>query len=195
MKQLSFLEEKPQIPGLTYIPKYISTEQEAELLSIIDQNSWITDLKRRTQHYGYKYDYKSRNINSSHYIGPIPEWIAPICKKLFQDGIFEKTPDQVIINEYLPGQGIAPHIDSTSCFGNTICSLSLGSSCVMDLYKGTNKMPILLEPCSLVVLKNNARRLWQHGIAPRKTDRYLSTKITRGRRISLTFRWLVQKMS
>jgi hypothetical protein len=55
-----------QISGLTYIPDFITPIQETKLLNIIDQQPWLTDLKRRVQHYGYKYDYKSRSITSDH---------------------------------------------------------------------------------------------------------------------------------
>lgn len=49
-----------QIEGLTYIPNYITKD---ELWSVIYQQSWLTDIKRRTQHYGYKYDYKARKTD------------------------------------------------------------------------------------------------------------------------------------
>ncbi|MEO0410804.1 MAG: alpha-ketoglutarate-dependent dioxygenase AlkB [Pseudomonadota bacterium] len=35
------------------------------------------------------------------------------------------------MNEYTPGQGIAPHVDCVPCFGPFAASLSLGSSCEM----------------------------------------------------------------
>ena len=46
---------------------------------------------------------------------------------------FDYEPDQVTVNEYLPGQGIAPHVDTHSAFEDGIASLSLGSSCVFTL--------------------------------------------------------------
>lgn len=41
-------------------------------------------------------------------------------------------PDQVTVNEYLPGQGIASHVDTHEAFGPTLLSLSLVSGVVMD---------------------------------------------------------------
>ena len=87
----------------------------------------------------------------------------------------------------MPGQGIAPHIDCIPCFSDTICSLSLGSSCVMELTNNEVKRSIMLKPRSLLILKNDARYKWKHGIAPRKSD----NKIARNRRISLTFRKVI----
>jgi alkylated DNA repair dioxygenase AlkB len=40
--------------------------------------------------------------------------------------------DQITVNEYPPGCGIAPHVDTHSAFTGTILSLSLGDRCVME---------------------------------------------------------------
>lgn len=126
MKQLNLFNiEEAMISGLKYLENYVSPVEELELLNMIDQQSWLPDLKRRCQHYGYKYDYKSKNIDMNYYIGPLPKWLNPLCAKLMHDNIFTKFPDQVIVNEYIPGQGISPHIDSINSFNHTICSLSL----------------------------------------------------------------------
>jgi alkylated DNA repair dioxygenase AlkB len=185
----SKLEE--QIQGLKYIPNYISKKDEQELLDIIDKQPWLTDLKRRVQHYGYKYDYRNRAVDRGQYLGPLPEWINALSQRLYEDSIFKVQPDQVIINEYLPGQGIAPHIDCEPCFEDTICSLSLGSSCMMEFLKDLSKSSLMLEPCSLLVLSGDARYKWMHGISARKSDHYNGNKFWRERRVSLTFRKVI----
>ncbi len=184
----------PIIPGLSYFPNFIDAKTEAELMGVIDQQPWLTDLKRRVQHYGYRYDYKARNVTRELELGPLPDWLAPYCLRL-QKSYFPKIPDQVIINEYQPGQGIAPHIDCVPCFEEPIASLSLGSSCVMDFInpKTKEKISILLEPCSLIALSGNVRYHWQHSIAHRKTDRYNGIQFPRRRRLSLTFRNVILK--
>lgn len=175
-----------EIAGLKYIQDYITTEQEEALIKIIDEQNWMINLKRRVQHYGYEYDYKSKNV-STKFLGALPIWLSRICQNLYNSGIFDTLPDQVIINEYQAGQGISPHIDCIPCFGETICSLSLGSACIMDFIEAV-KIPILLEPRSLICIKGDARFKWKHGIAQRKQDIFLGTRIPRKRRISLTFR-------
>jgi alkylated DNA repair dioxygenase AlkB len=183
----------PSIPGLSYVPEYINPQQEAALIRTIDAQPWITKLKRRVQHYGYRYDYKARSVEPESQLGPLPEWLAPYCNRLCADGFFPQMPDQVIINEYQPGQGIAPHIDCVPCFTETIASLSLGSSCVMEFthVETQQKIPMLLEPRSLVVLTGDARYHWQHSIPHRKTDRYNGSIFQRDRRLSLTFRKVI----
>ena len=179
--------ETINIPGLTYVPHYISSEYEEKLLKLIDIKEWNLDLKRRTQHYGYKYDYTARSIDSSYYLGEMPYWVDELCSKLYGAGTFIGKPDQVIINEYMPGQGIASHIDCVPCFTNTVCSLSLGSGYMMDLTNGNVEKSIYLEPRSLLILKGDARYKWKHGIASRKSDH----GVKRQRRISLTFRKVI----
>ena len=179
-----------EIPGLTYVPEYITFEEQNQLIHAIDQQEWSLKLKRRVQHYGYRYDYKNGSLASAIYLGALPDWAEYIASRLFNDKLTEKAFDQLIVNEYQPGQGIISHVDCVPCFGNTIISLSLGSPCVMDFTHSQTqqKISLLLSPGSLVVMHREARYLWQHGIAPRKKDKYKGTEITRTRRISMTFR-------
>lgn len=181
---------KRQIEGLNYIPDFITLAEEASLLDTIDHQPWLTDLKRRVQHYGWKYDYTARKVDESMRLGALPDWLRDYCQRLYDDGHFPKVPDQVIINEYQPGQGIAPHIDCVPCFEETIASLSIGTPCMMDFtHPATSeKVAHLLEPRSLIIFSGDARYQWKHGIAARKTDKYEGQVIQRGRRISLTFR-------
>jgi alkylated DNA repair dioxygenase AlkB len=179
-----------QIPGLTYLPHYITVDEQNKLINIIDQQEWSTKLRRRVQHYGYRYDYKNGSLASSSYLGDLPDWAGRIAKRLLDDGLTTKVPDQVIINEYEPGQGITSHVDCVPCFGKTIISLSLGSSCVMDFTHSQikQKASILLLPRSLVVMQGAARYEWQHSIAARKKDKYKGRELVRTRRVSMTFR-------
>lgn len=193
MNQLSLLIDEsltPDIPGLTYVPDFITKEEEQSLLAHIDGAPWLNDLKRRVQHYGYKYDYRARTMNDDAYLGPLPEWVMPLSQRLFEEGIFPSVPDQVIVNEYEPGQGISAHIDCVPCFGDTIASLSLGSSCVMAFSsaRAREKKEMLLEERSLIVLSGKARYEWTHAIPGRKSDMINGQKIYRLRRASLTFR-------
>jgi alkylated DNA repair dioxygenase AlkB len=178
------------IPGLEVIPDYLSQEAQQVILKSVDQQPWITDLKRRVQHYGYRYDYTRRKIVDSLFLGPLPDWILPIAQRVNQDGWIVNPPDQVIVNEYLPGQGIASHVDCVPCFSDTIIIISLGSQCVMNFtHVQTGKTtPLLLEVGSLVVMRGEARYEWKHGIPARKTDIYQGVSLARGRRVSLTFR-------
>jgi alkylated DNA repair dioxygenase AlkB len=169
-----------EIQGLSYMPNFISQEEEKELLLIIDSKPWDTTLKRRTQQYGYKYDYSGTNNTSvKQHIGPLPSWLDFLQQRL------KMKFDQVIINEYEPGQGISAHIDS-KMFGNVIISVSLGSHTTMKFKNVYSKeeREMLLQPLSALVLTDKARYEWLHSIPCRKKD----DGKERGRRVSITFR-------
>jgi len=131
-------ETIPDIPGLEYVPDFISPAEERALIQAIDDQPWMSDLKRRVQHYGYKYDYKARAVTPDSYLGPLPDWLESILEKL------PFKPDQAIVNEYEPGQGISAHIDCVPCFDDTIASLSLGSGTVMQFTNGQEKHDMYL---------------------------------------------------
>lgn len=182
------------IPGLKYIEDYISENEQEELLAHVNKGLWLKDLKRRVQHYGFKYDYKARKVNHDMRIGELPKWLKDLSVKLSQKGYMPEVADQVIVNEYEPGQGISKHIDCEPCFEDTIVSLSLEASCVMDFTKRDDKgkkIPVWLAPRSLIVLNGEARSEWLHGIPARKSDVWDGVKYPRQRRVSLTFRKVI----
>ena len=186
------------LPGLTYIQDFIGIETHDALVAAIDAQPWKTNIGRRVQQYGYTYAYRTRRARSGpqeaafSYLGPLPEWTVAIAERFLQQGITALPFDQLIVNEYEPGQGIGAHIDDVVGFGEPIVSLSLLSSCVMDLMHPMHgRVPILLEPRSVLVLSGVARTKWSHGIAKRKTDPWLDRTLSRSRRLSMTFRRVV----
>lgn len=179
-----------KIPGLKQVAGYLREVEQHELLETIDSLPWCSDLKRRVQHYGYRYDYTRKRIDKDLFLGPLPNWAQALADRLFFEGHTLRHLDQLIVNEYLPGQGISSHTDCVPCFADTVLSLSLGSACVLTMSRDDSreKVPVFLEPGSLLVIKGEARYKWKHGIAPRKTDLYAGQRFVRGRRVSLTFR-------
>ena len=108
-----------------------------------------------------------------------------------EDEILPYMPDQLIVNEYLPGQGITNHVDCESCFDDVIVSLSIGSPAVINFVHKDDKsrvIPLLLESRSLMVITGPARYEWMHGIKGIKNETWEGNKFPRRRRLSLTFR-------
>jgi alkylated DNA repair dioxygenase AlkB len=174
------------IQGLRLTTDFITPHEEAELLRCVDMaGEWNTTLKRRTQHYGYEYDYRSGGTQVR-LASQIPGWCEFVITRLLESGMMTQRPDQMIVNEYEPGQGIAGHIDHTQLFGGEIVSVSLGSTVVMDFTRHANeRMGVVLPARSAILLTGESRYVWRHGIAARKTDKGIGP---RGRRVSLTFR-------
>lgn len=118
------------------------------------------------------------------------------CSKIFAlreiKAMELSVSDQLTINEYPPGIGIAPHVDTHTAFEDGIACVSLGSDIVLDFrhpQRQTDFHAARWTPRrSLLVMTGEARWLWTHGIAARKHDRHQGNLIPRGRRVSLSFR-------
>jgi alkylated DNA repair dioxygenase AlkB len=182
-----------RVPGLVYVPDFVSVEEETGLLAAIDAAPWRADLKRRVQHYGYRYDYKSRTVDRSMYLGELPAWASALDARLQERGLVPRPSDQVIVNEYEPGQGISAHVDCEPCFDGVIVTISLGSACVMNFAhreEGT-VVPVLLEARSVAIMTGESRSAWTHCIPGRKSDTFEGRTFQRARRLSLTFRKVI----
>lgn len=169
------------IDGLLYCEHVISLREEHELLEFIDQQEWNNKLHRRTQHYGCEYEYTQKTASRG--APPIPACYGPLINRLLEKGVLRTRPDQMIVNEYVPGQGIASHVDSPSAFADGIAYVSLGGGIVMDFVRGESRREVYLAPRSVVSLHGSARYEWHHGITPRKSD----YRAKRERRVLLTF--------
>ena len=171
-----------QVIGLSYIPNYITEQEETDIINLINEQVWNTELTRRTQHYGYTYPYDTKDVLLP--TTPIPYFMTYLSTRLSEEYAIQF--DQVIVNEYEPGQGISAHIDHKKLFDDTIISISMGSPCVMkfDQINTNNSVEKILEPRSLLVLQGDSRYKWRHSIPSRKKD----NGIPRNKRISLTFR-------
>jgi alkylated DNA repair dioxygenase AlkB len=176
-----------EIPGLLYVPNFLTEPQEAELVAIIDKGEWSTVLKRRVQHFGWRYDYKSREIDMSMRLGSLPEWAMVIAKRLKAEGLMPHLADQVIVNEYVGNQGISKHIDCVPCFDDGVAMVSLLESWEMIFRQkgGRANVPKLLEHRSVAIMTGDVRYHWSHEIPARNTE---PTGLRRKRRVSVTFR-------
>lgn len=176
------------VPGLTFIPDFLTPDEEMAIIQELDSCSWSTALARRTQHYGYEYNYKSKNAQTL--APPLTGRILGIAERLRDQGLMD-MPTQCIVNEYTREQGISAHTDS-AIFGPVIISISLGAPTVMIFSNGDQKVPVFLPRRSLIVLRDDARNVWKHEIPQRKTldipGQRRVTKDVDYRRVSLTYR-------
>lgn len=190
------LQDIVTVPGLKIFEGFLTPEEQAFCVERVDaaDGEWRSDLSRRVQHYGWRYDYKARAITPDMHIGTLPDWLSQLAQKLYvETGLFDRVPEQVIVNEYLPGQGIAMHIDHRG-FGPTVCTISLLDDWEMDFAENwKDKTPALLQRGSCVLLTDSSRSDWQHGIAPRKTESLENGRRDRKRRLSLTFRTVLNR--
>ncbi|XP_006867398.1 PREDICTED: alpha-ketoglutarate-dependent dioxygenase alkB homolog 6 [Chrysochloris asiatica] len=175
------VEQAP--PVIYYVPDFISKEEEEYLLRQVSnapKPKWTQLSGRKLQNWG----------GLPHPRGMIPErlplWLQRCVDKVSDLSLFGGLPaNHVLVNQYLPGEGIMPHEDGPLYFP-TISTISLGSHTVLDLYEpwmakdeDATEQPrppprpttsLLLEPRSLLVLRGAAYTRLLHGIAATRVD-------------------------
>ncbi|KAL4437805.1 hypothetical protein ABPG77_005717 [Micractinium sp. CCAP 211/92] len=121
------------LPSLYYVPEAIGAEEEQRLLREIraSKQAWKTVSGRRLQNLG-GIVHKKGLIAS-----PLPGWLQPLLARLAgETGIWggerggPLLPNHVLINAYLPGEGIMPHEDGP-LYHPAVAILSLGSPAVV----------------------------------------------------------------
>ena len=198
--------EKYIVSGLPstiyYIPNFITEKQEEFLLKCVDSApslKWTQLSNRRLQNWGGKPESKGMLAE------PIPSWLESIMSEV-SPMFTNVTPNHVLVNEYLPGQGIMPHEDGP-LFHPVVTTVSLGSHTVLDFYSLPSDhsqsleeryiKSILVDRKSLLVVKNSAYTHHMHGIKEISTDEKNpdtlmwispSSTLPRTRRVSLTIR-------
>jgi alkylated DNA repair dioxygenase AlkB len=140
---------------------------------------------------------------------PLPLPFQQLSQLLVRLHIFPSShpPNHVLVNEYTDNQGIMAHTDGPLYYLKT-ATLSIGNSVLLYFKKrlttheiGQVENPVerqvLLESGSLVVFEKDAYTNYCHGIDDAVLVEYASpvclnappeTRVTRGHRISLTFR-------
>jgi len=102
------------------------------------------------------------------------------------------NPNHVLINEYLPGQGIMAHQDGPK-YRPFVAILSLGSHTVFHFYETiadsrnrsdgkacTAALELLLQPRSLLVFSQSAYKSLLHGIVEREVDLITDATVSGG---------------
>uniref|UniRef100_A0A7M4YGI1 Fe2OG dioxygenase domain-containing protein n=1 Tax=Anopheles funestus TaxID=62324 RepID=A0A7M4YGI1_ANOFN len=156
---------------------------------------------RKVKHFGYEFVYGTNNVDKTK---PLDRKIPFVCNELWNrlqtlhPELRWHIPDQLTVNQYDPGQGIPPHVDTHSAFDDPILSLSLGSDIVMEFKQPSSGKQVCVDlpSRSLLIMAGESRYDWTHGITPRKMDTIPSpngdlTVRKRKLRVSLTFRKLL----
>ena len=195
----------PLPPGAQLHLDFLTTAQESWLMDRIDVLAWDNSIARRRQWYGERYLIQQgsggpapgqaiggRESLDEETTSPraMPDFLKRLAHLMVERDLFAEAPTNALINEYLPGQGIAAHTDRLENVGEGVVSLSLLSDVVMDfecLDSGA-KRSAWLPARSLLSLRGPARYRWTHGIAKRLSDPYRGQRVPRRRRVSVTMR-------
>lgn len=182
------------ISGLHIISDFLTNNEEKTYISLLDYMEWDCSLSRRVIHFGYLYNY--HNLNTNQKVHDIPDWLFELfnkCSETIKIDDFDKSNLMIIVNEYLPGQGIAPHIDNPKLFGEWIFCIVLNHGCNMIFNKNNDTHCIYIKNKTLYCMTGDARYKYKHSIDKRIKDIIEETNeiVPRQRRISITFRYML----
>ena len=176
-----------ELPGLYLLESIISLQQEQELLENLNKESIVCVKDRFIKHFGFNYNYS--NAEAGDVCTPVPVYFHLFLRQLPLH-IIGNIPNQFTISKYPPGSGIPAHVDTKDGFGPFILSLSLSSTILMDLVTDENiPYQVELNPRSLLIMSQESRYLFKHGIKERKSDILQDGSCSkRGVRWSITMR-------
>ncbi|XP_020421959.1 alpha-ketoglutarate-dependent dioxygenase alkB homolog 6 isoform X3 [Prunus persica] len=129
------------LPTLIYIPDFITDNEQTMLLNKIYEapvSKWKSLKNRRLQNW-------------------VPSWLTKITYKIYEEsGLFPLPINHVLINEYLPDQGIMAHQDGPAYYP-VVAILSLRSPVVMD-FTPHSRMTLCKSTCTNDVEDTNSDR-------------------------------------
>lgn len=155
------------IPGLWYIPHYLSNDTIKSIEKKINKIKFepITNSpnSRLVAHFGYRYSYDRSGVQP---VDPIPIDLSNLVSmndinNIIGEKIISKEFDQLIINEYKPGQQISFHTDHTKQFGPIIACITIGESVPIKFKNGNNIKEINIETGSIYIMTCESRYQWQ----------------------------------
>ncbi|KAF9897037.1 hypothetical protein BX616_006306, partial [Lobosporangium transversale] len=181
--------EKEKIKGapesVYYLPDFITPEEEQILLDKVlsaPKPKWVYLKSRRLQNWGGIVNEKGMIAET------LPSWLSDIFPRFQETGVFDgldathRVPNHCLVNEYLAGQGIMVH---GPAYLPTVATISLSSHCVLEFFKVPEvdketedehkqtqepEFSLLIQPRSLLVLKEDVYNKYMHGIQEITTD-------------------------
>ncbi|KAG2563921.1 alkylated DNA repair protein ALKBH8 homolog isoform X1 [Panicum virgatum] len=206
--------------GLWLCAAFLSADEQARLLAAIQREGWFIDANNQAMRFGDLPSWAvelSTLIREAICVGDVNIGVDSEMTNEDEDAcplpsdLLWREPffDQMIANRYNPGEGICAHVDLMR-FDDGIAIVSLESACVMHfsqaeptgtaldtlhLKKGDGeptKIPVYLNPGSLVVMSGDARYLWKHEINRKPAAQQWDGKeLEQHRRTSVTLRKLL----
>ncbi|XP_070500454.1 alpha-ketoglutarate-dependent dioxygenase alkB homolog 6-like [Chironomus tepperi] len=160
-----------------YIPNFITEAEEKLLLHEIYKTplcKWTQLSHRRLMNIGGVPTSKGMIAET------IPNYLQNYVDRINEINIFPPNchANHILLNEYKAGEGIMSHFDGPMFFP-TISTLSIGSHCVLEFnkppkedekYEIVKELKVLVEPRSLLILKDNMYTDYMHSISEIKED-------------------------
>ena len=179
-------------PGAQLVRDFVTPAEERRLLLRIGDATWLSDLNRRVQHYGFRYDYREpRGSPAGDPVSPMGRAHGPAPR-----AVLRRRDARAVHRERVPPgprdrhARRSPRLRPTSsrrCRSPTTgrCGSGRATRVRTCATAAPGDRVVTLPRRSVLVLRDAARDRWMHGIDPSDTAQRRVT------RISATFRTLV----
>ncbi|KAJ3228896.1 hypothetical protein HDU78_009500 [Chytriomyces hyalinus] len=145
------------VAGLSYLPNFVSIEQQQRILQLVDANPFAASIRRRMQFWGQVYYHTTHDVQAlqpvvdpvvlpsmaNHESGTVLHpslplssfnWLLSHTRTLLEPYHTHPVPiSQILVNEYIGDAGLSCHLEDTNAFGDYIYTLSLLNPVWMDL--------------------------------------------------------------
>ncbi|XP_007421841.1 alpha-ketoglutarate-dependent dioxygenase alkB homolog 4 [Python bivittatus] len=125
-----------QFPGVFLLEDFISTDEECEMVELMDQSAWKPSQSgRRKQDYGPKVNFKKQKLKAGNFSG-LPSFSKEIVARMRSYTVLEGfSPVEQCNLDYDPerGSAIDPHWDDWWLWGERLVSLNLLSETVLSM--------------------------------------------------------------
>jgi alkylated DNA repair dioxygenase AlkB len=158
--------------GLRYVTDFIDGAEEKDLIAgfaslpLAPFQFGAFEGKRRVASFGFRYDYTDQRL---HQAGPLPAFIKPLAARVEAfAGLKAGAVRHILFTEYEVSAGIGWHRDKAAF--DLVLGISLGSACPFRFRRkegsGWKRFTLDAAPRSLYLMDGEARRVWEHSIAP-----------------------------
>jgi DNA oxidative demethylase len=168
-------------PGLSYVDDFISTVEEAALLTDLRVlpfqpfafHGWFG--KRETVSFGWRYDF---NDSRMHAAAAIPDFLLPLrTRAAGLAGLPPEQLEQALVIRYDVGAAIGWHRDRPVF--DKVVGISLLSPCELRFRRRDGRtfrrFALDAQPRSAYLLSGEIRREWEHSIEPMEQLRFSIT--------------------
>lgn len=162
-------EDFDGIKGLFYIQNYLTATEMEMIKEKIDKEIILEPISQKANsrlvaHYGYYYSYDKTGLKPA---PVIPEYLQNLAdpkriNNILGFDLIMEPFEQVIINEYKPGQEINYHTDHKVLFGPIIACITVGQSVPINFKLGNEVKKLNIKAGSMYIMTGDARSMWQH---------------------------------
>lgn len=171
------------ISGLYYISNFLDSDEMTQIQEFLNSEVKFKPItkssnSRRVAQFGYTYAYDRSGVEPTE---PIPEIFKTLVSSLklnniVKSNLIEREFDQLIINEYTPGQEIAYHTDHPVQFDDIIACITIGQSVPIMFRNGNDIRKLDIAAGSMYIMTGDSRYKWKHHLKNNgTTNRYSLT--------------------